>query len=278
MNLSIDHVTIAGATLAPLEQAFSAVGLTTEYGGPHSNGVTHMALLGLADGSYLELISSLEPGWADTVFWGAHIVGNGGPCAWAVQVEDVAAEVDRLTALSVPVTAPAYYHRRRPDGRLVEWELAFLGDQGPGATLPFIIRDITPRGWRVRPSASVMGWLAGVELVIVGVANLAHMARLFQYVYGWSAPELFEEPLFGARLAYFEQTPVVLAESLTQNDWLAERLARFGESPCAYLLRATTFEAACQHFGLTSSTQWFGRPVAWFDPALLQGVKLGIIA
>ena len=54
-TLKIDHVTIAGPELAPMERAFAGVGLVTDYGGPHSNGVTHMAWLGFNDGSYNEL-------------------------------------------------------------------------------------------------------------------------------------------------------------------------------------------------------------------------------
>ena len=127
--LKIDHVTIAGSTLARLEQAFANVGLVTDYGGPHSNGVTHMALLGFDDGSYIELISTMEAGRKDTDFWGEHIVQDGGPCAWAVYVEDVAAEAARVAQQGVTVSGPHYMNRSRPDGQLVEWELAFLGEQ-----------------------------------------------------------------------------------------------------------------------------------------------------
>lgn len=277
LSVKIDHVTIAGPALAPLEQAFANLGLTTEYGGPHSNGVTHMALLGFSDGSYIELISSLEPGLKGTVFWGTHIVGNGGPCAWAVQGNDVAAEAARVAALGIPVTGPAYYNRRRPDGKLVEWYLALLGDRGAGATLPFIIQDITPREWRVRPSASVEGWLTGVALVILGVEELEPAIQLFRRVYGWPAPQLNDDPVFKARLAYFAGTPVILAAPQIAGDWLAERLARFGASPCAYLLRASDFATTCQYFGLTDSVEWLGRRVAWFDPARLNEVRLGVI-
>ena len=76
IQLTIDHVTIAGSTLATLEAGFAAIGLTTDYGGPHSNGVTHMSLLGFDDGSYIELISSMQPGQKDNVFWGEHIAGE----------------------------------------------------------------------------------------------------------------------------------------------------------------------------------------------------------
>lgn len=277
-TLKIDHVTIAGSDLALLEQAFAAAGLPTEYGGPHSNGVTHMALLGFEDGSYIELISFLGPGAKETIFWGEQIAGNGGPCAWAVESDDVGAEAARLAALGITVNGPVYMHRRRPDGVLVEWDLAFLGDQPAGATLPFLIKDITPREWRVRPSVSIAGRLTGVAMVILGVENLADSIDLFRRVYGWSVPQFKEDSAFQARLAHFAGTPVTLAAPLAQDDWLAERLARFGPSPCAYLLGTPDFETACRDFELISAPAWFGRSAAWFDPAKLQEIKLGVIA
>lgn len=278
MSLKIDHVTIAGAELAALERSFAGVGLVTDYGGPHSNQVTHMALLGLRDGSYIELISTLRPGQKETAFWGEHIVGNGGPCAWAVQVADVAAEAARVAGLGIPVSGPFYYQRRRPDGVLVEWDLAFLDDKGAGAMLPFIIKDITPREWRVQLSAGVAGSpLTGVKSVVIGVESLPAAISLFRKVYGWPEPILQNEATFGARLAYFEHTPVILAAPLAAQGWLPARLARFGPSPCAYCLGSDDFESACAYFKLTPAGLWFDRPVAWFDPVRLNGIRLGII-
>jgi len=276
--LKIDHVTIAGPELARLEQAFANLGLATDYGGPHSNNITHMALLGFNDGSYIELISSLQPGQGDTVFWGEHITANGGPCAWAVQVDDVAAEAARVAALGIPVAGPDTYHRRRPDGKLVEWDLALLGDEGAGARLPFIIKDITSRAWRVRPSSSVVdGLLAGVAMVILGVESLPASIDLFRRVYQWPAPITVANPAFGADLAHFAGTPVTLASPLAGDNWLARRLARFAHSPCGYLIGTGDFSAACQRYDLAQTGDWFGHPAAWFDPARLDGFKVGII-
>lgn len=277
-TLKIDHVTIAGSSLAALEQSFAAAGLPPTYGGPHSNGVTQMALLGFEDGSYLELISFLGPGDPNTIFWGEQIAGNGGPCAWAVESDNVGVEAARLVALGLTVKGPTYMYRRHPDGALVEWDLAFPGDQPAGATLPFFIKDITPREWRVRPSAAVAGRLTGVAMVILGVAKLTDSIDLFRRVYGWSAPQLQEDTAFAAQLAHFTGTPVTLAAPLAHGDWLAERLARFGPSPCAYLLGTPDFEAACRDFALIPAPAWFGRTVGWFNPTKLQGVKLGVIA
>ncbi len=275
--LKIDHVSIAGSELGGLERAFANLGLTSDYGGPHSNKITHMALLGFDDGSYIELISTLKPGQGDDIFWGEFIVGNGGPCAWAVQVENVAAEASRVAALGIPVNGPAYYYRWRPDGKLVEWDLAFLGEKGAGARLPFIIKDITPREWRVHPSASVAdGLLTGVARVILGVESLQASIQLFRLVYNWPQPLIAEDATFRARLAFFADTPVILAESLSADSWLPVRMARFGHSPVGYLIATKNFDAACERYGLIRAGEWFRHPLAWFDPSELNGIRLGV--
>lgn len=278
VKLTIDHVTIAGSSLEQLQTRFAAVGLTPDYGGPHSNGVTHMALIGFDDGSYIELISSLQPGRRDTVFWGNFIVGDGGPCAWAVVVDNVAEEAERIKALGVRVDGPHTYHRRRPDGQLVEWDLAFLGAQSAGATLPFIIKDITPRDLRVRPSTGVAGGpLSGVAKVVLGVKDLAAVSAQFQRLYHWPAPQTATAPDFGAALANFAGSPVILATPLSDGDMLSARLGRFDEAPCAYLLGVTDFETARRQFNLTAATAWFGHRLAWFDQNRLNGLRVGVI-
>jgi predicted enzyme related to lactoylglutathione lyase len=278
MSLRVDHVTIAGSHLAPLEQAFTGAELKPVYGGPHSNGITHMALLSFSDGSYIELISTLEPGQTSPL-WHAHIAGDGGPCAWAVEVDDVAAEAARLAALGVPVVGPTYLNRQRPDGVLVEWDLAFLGGDGPGATLPFIIKDRTPREWRVPPSTRVAeAGLRGVAMAVLGVEHLDRAVDLFRQVYGWPVPQVDKDTDLGARLAHFPGTPVTLAATVQKSGWLAERLVQYGESPCAFLLGTEDVDAMARRFPLARSGAWFGRRVRWFDPARLKGIRLGLVA
>jgi len=65
---------------------------------------------------------------------------------------------------------------------------------------------------------------------------------------------------------------VVLAQPLNAESWLTERIAQFGEGPCAFVLGAVNpgrFQAA-------SKTRWFGADVSWFDPAKL-GWYLGFM-
>ena len=55
--MKIDHVTVAGSRIDDMRHAFSsATGIPTEYGGPHANHLTEMALASFPDGSYIELM------------------------------------------------------------------------------------------------------------------------------------------------------------------------------------------------------------------------------
>lgn len=275
--LKIDHVTIAGERLDKLQRAFAQIGLTPDYGGPHSNQITHMALVGFDDGSYIELISRMEKG-QESPWWHQHIVQDGGACAWAIQVDDITREAERIAAHGIKVRGPEPYHRERSGGKLVQWDLAFLGDYEPGSKLPFLIADRTPRSFRVQPSASVTGNdLTGVRKVVLGVRNLSAASREFMRVFAWSAPESEIDPLFGAELAAFPGQPVILAQP-TADNWLEKRLDKFGESPCACLLHSRDWNASVGERNLAPGRAWFQSRVAWFDLEGLAGTRLGVMA
>jgi Glyoxalase-like domain len=275
--MKIDHVTVGGRDIHKLEDAFAAAGMKTEYGGPHSSGLTEMSLLGFDDGSYIELISAIQPP-AESYSWKKQIEGDGGPCAWAIGADNIAAEAARIAKLGIKVAGPADYARRRPDGVMVEWQLAFLGEQEAGAVLPFIIQDKTPRNYRVKPSQSVTGGpLKGVTTVIISVESLEHSARLFRRVYNWPEPEVRRDLWGGVRLASFTGTPVILASSETPG-WLSERLQKFGESPCAFLIQSTDLEEASRRHTLERRDSWFGDVgLRWVKPLKDAGMMIGII-
>jgi Glyoxalase-like domain len=277
MKTKIDHVTIAGSRLDTLQRAFAEAGLATDYGGPHSNNVTHMALLGFNDGSYIELISTLEPG-QHSPWWDAPIRNDGGPCAWALEVDDVAAEAHRVAKLGVPVNGPTHYARERPDGVRIEWDLAILGDQGMGALLPFIIKDRTPRELRVSLSASVAGTgLTGVALVVVAVPVIESASQLFQRAYELPAPATCEWHELGARFAYFPGQPFAFAAPSSADSWLHERLQRFGVSPCAYLIGSTDTVTTAKRLPLTRARGWSGQPLAWLTLQTASHLRVGVI-
>jgi hypothetical protein len=277
--LAVDHVTLAGPDLATLEEALAGTGLRFAYGGPHSNGVTHMSLTTFEDGSYVELISTLEPG-REAPIWSRHIAGAAGPCAWAVEAPasgGVAVEAARLAALGVAVRGPFTMHRQRPDGRVARWELAYVGEGDPGATLPFVIEDRTPRELRVPPAGTdrVAGRLTGVGGVVLGVPDLDEAIGLFKRVYGLS------EPIVGGRadserIAHFARTPVILAEA--GEEGIAGRLERFGPAPCGFLFETDDVDAASRRLGLAPPTRWFDFAVAWFDEGRVGGMRLGVMS
>lgn len=283
-RLRIDHVTIAAPELSSLRASLHGAGLASEYGGPHSNGVTHMDLIGFLDGSYLELIAARDGVDAPSPLWDRHIRHAGGPCAWAVAVPDIEAEVHRLEAAGIPVEGPVPYHRIRPDGKRVEWSLAFPGTAPPGATLPFLIQDITPRELRARPTPGVVSLadpnadspvhLEGVDRVVLGVRDLEANVSLFRTAYGWMEPR---RPAPGS--AVFDDSPVVLESPVAPDSDtpLSRRLRDFGDSPTAFVIGVDSLEAASRRFVLTPPTAWLGETATWVQLGESGAGQLGFV-
>jgi len=273
-ELAVDHVTVAGKDLKSMQASLAAVGIRSEYGGPHSNHATEMALVSFPDGSYLELIAlqaNSDPRAVAAHAWAGPMEGNAGPCAWAVRVKDVAAEANRLKAAGVAVSAPARSGRARPDGTRLEWETAQVGTEPNGAFFPFLIRDLTPRQERAFPTGKpTTKDFSGVVRVVIAVRDLKGAVDRYRQAYGLPAPIKQVDASFGAQLALAGISLVVLAAPLNSQSWLASRLDQFGEGPCAFVLgakRAGRYKAASQ-------TRWFGADISWFDSEKL-GWHLG---
>lgn len=277
MQLVVDHVTLGASRLEMLESAFAANGMAADYGGMHSNGVTHMSLVAFEDGSYVELVSTARPG-QPSPRWHEHIVHEGGPCAWALRADDVAGEAARLRARGVPVGDVIHMERSRPDGKTVAWDLAFVGDLGAGAMHPFIIKDATPRALRVPRSNSVAGSeLVGVRGVVLGVADVGTAVEEFRRAYDLPAPEHARAENGRLDVAVFPGEPLILVSPRTRDGWLFERLAAFGPTPCAFLLGSRDLEATRERSRLGATESWGGLRVAWLDAGLLPGRWLGIV-
>ena len=263
---AVDHAVVAGPDLDALAAAFADAGLDTVYGGEHSNGVTHNRVLGFADGSYLELISTLEPG-AGSPWWNDAIHGDAGPCAWALAVSDIAGESARIADLGVPVDGPDHHTRERPDGVTIEWDMTGVGES-LGATLPFLVADRTPREYRITEAESVAGsGITGIAEVVVCVSGLDGAVERFASFFEAGPPEPTTHEGFGAELARFDDAPVTLAEPLDDGAgaWLRERLDRFGPLPCAYLLGSDDPDSTAERVDLSASEPWVGGEVRWIE-------------
>jgi hypothetical protein len=237
-----------------------------------------MAVLGFADGSYIELIAPQKAGEKTDSSWSKLLLANAGVCSWAVLSADIQKDVDQLKAAGFPVDGPIAGGRKKPDGKELKWLTAGLGSQTPGAVLPFMIQDLTPRAWRVQPSVSARFMkLTGVAMVVLGVKDLNAATAMFQKAYGWPEPRVEEHSEFGAKLAHFEGTPVILAAPLATDSWLAKRISELGEIPVAVLLGTRDWKKM-EPKTKADASPWFGRKVAWFDAEKLRGVRLGVVA
>ncbi|MFB6233599.1 MAG: VOC family protein [Haloarculaceae archaeon] len=273
MTLTVDHVPYACGDLAETAAAFEDVGLEPEYGGVHDNGCTHMSVLGFGDDSYVELIAERERG--EHGFWPDHIRADAGPAAWCVRVPDIVAACRDVLAAGYPVRGPLYGAREREDGTLVEWDRAEFGTERDRLLLPFAIEDRTPLSYRVSASPSVAGGpLSGIGQVVLAVRDLDSAVETFGDLYRFPRPVRGSDPAFG-QVASFPGEPVALASPEGQG-WLADRLDRFRECPCAVLLATDDIEAVREHHPLGEIRSWPDGRVAPFESELL-GDRLGVI-
>jgi hypothetical protein len=252
-DLKVDHVTIAGRDLKALRAEFAAAGVRTEYGGKHTNGLTEMALASFADGSYLELIAAQDPQvGAASHYWGKFIDANAGPCAWAIGVDDLDGAAKRVDA---KVTASG---RKRPDGVELKWRSASIGPEAQGTFFPFMIHDETDRGLRAYPRGKpTMPEWRGVARVYIAVRNLDEAVKRYRDAFQLGEARRGFDKAMGGETARFEGTPVVLISA--RKGWIAERLEKFGEAPCGFVI------AASSH--MDGSVRWL--PIA--------GIRVGVV-
>ena len=273
-ELKLDHVTVAGSDLKKMLAGLSEAGIPSQYGGPHQNHATEMALTSFPDGSYLELIapqSNADPKALAGHVWAKQMEGNAGPCAWAVRSSNIESEIKRLKDAGVPVGSPEHSGRVRPDGTRLEWEVAQIGEEPRGTFFPFAIRDLTPRQDRAflngKPTTKDF---SGVSRVVIAVRDLTASVKRYRQAYELAPPVEQVDASFGAHLAFLGSTPVVLATPLNAQSWLAGRLEKFGEGPCAFILAAKK----AGRYRVTSSTHWSMATISWFDTTAL-GWHLG---
>ena len=261
-ELTIDHVTVGGADLKAMQAKLAQIGIRSEFGGAHSNHATEMAIASFPDGSYLELIAiqpNADAQAVDAHYWRKYMRDNAGPCAWAVRTNDVAAEVGRLKKAGIAVSDPQRSGRQKPDGTRLEWETANVGAEPNGTFFPFIIRDFTPRENRAFVSGHpATTEFTGIRRVVIAVRDLNEGIERYRKAYGLGTPTQTTDAALGAKVARFEGSPVVLAAP-NGNSWIAERLDRFGEGPCAFILGKSGAQGS----------------VTWFDASKL-GWHLGV--
>lgn len=264
VDATVDHLVVAGRRLEQLREAVTGAGFRPTYGGEHDNGVTHNAVIGLEDESYVELISTIDPG-DESPWWDLEIRETSGPAAWALSVDDIDRETARLADAGFAVDGPTRYAREKPDGKRIEWDLTVVGDR-MGVPFPFLIEDRTPRDARVPdpvPATDPAGPppVTGIEAVLVGVADLECWIDPVRDLFRCGSPDRAFVPELAAEVAAFADAPLALVAPDGPGP-VARRVETFDRRPIGCLFSRHD-EATVPEAATPASIDWFGSRVTW---------------
>ena len=169
MITGIDHIVIAVQSLERAIASYRALGFTVVAGGRHPFG-SHNALIGFADGSYIELLAFFEDSPAHP-WWALLHERGGGLVDFCMASDDIRADLERLRAAGVAAGELTEGGRRRPDGYEVRW----INNKVTGALqglVPFLIEDVTPRRERLPTQTSHENGVTGIGRIRLATADL----------------------------------------------------------------------------------------------------------
>ena len=149
MISGIDHLVILVGALEAAVAGYEELGFRVTPGGEHADGLTRNALVPFADGTYLELVSFVDPADTRDNAWGwrPFLEKGGGLVDHCAASDDLAADARHLAAAGFEVSGPDEGGRRLPDGAEIRWRIARV--RQVGRAMPFLIEDLTPRSLRV---------------------------------------------------------------------------------------------------------------------------------
>jgi hypothetical protein len=180
----LDHVVFVTLDLDATVAEYRNRGFIVTPGGEHTGGTSHNALVGFADGSYLEIFAFHDLAKAKGSHSWAPIAERGGGWAdFAVRCDDLDADVAALGPLVT--SPPAEGGRKRPDGVQLGWKVARL--EKP---LPFLIQDTTPREHRVPQGAAARhrDRTSGVARIVIGATDPSGLRKKYEALTARGAP------------------------------------------------------------------------------------------
>lgn len=202
MLTGIDHIVIVVEDLDLAIAGYERLGFTVARGGRHPIG-THNALIGFADGAYIELIAFLDPSAAHP--WNAALAKGGGLVDFCLQTDDLAHDIDAFRSAGVALGDPMPLTRERPDGYRLSWVLSIPPSSYSGV-IPFLIRDETPRDERIPPKRAHSNGAIGIRSITVAVENTRECEKIFSVVLGAAGTEMARNDL-SARAVRFGVGP-----------------------------------------------------------------------
>ena len=180
MLKGIDHIVVVVPDLEGALKSYGELGFTVVRGGKHNIG-THNALIAFADGAYIELIAFLAPiaghPWYDAMS------KSGGLVDFCAQTDDLAADVAAYRRAGIGIGDPNGMTRDRPDGYRLSWVLS-IPNSPFNASVPFLIKDETPRDERVPRERTHRNGVSGVANLVVAVPDAAKVAGWYRIITG----------------------------------------------------------------------------------------------
>jgi catechol 2,3-dioxygenase-like lactoylglutathione lyase family enzyme len=236
MLTGIDHVVIVVPDLDAAIASYGDLGFTVVRGGRHPIG-SENALIGLADGAYLELIAFFEPNARHR--WRAMLDKGGGLVDVCMQTDDLTADAAAFRAAGVAMGEPWPLSRTRPDGYTLHWVLATPGEPH-GGLAPFLIEDETPRDERVPRQRTHANGVTGIASVTVAAPDVSAVGRWWEAVLGARPADVRRDDLGGAgvRVTVGPHVLDFLAPTSPTSPlgaWIASR----GSSPYAVALKTS---------------------------------------
>lgn len=190
MIKQVDHVVYVVTDLAAASNEWRTRGFTVTPGGAHAGGLTHNALIGFADGAYVELIAFHEVAAAKGKHTWQPIAERGGGWAdFALLSNDLLR--DAHGAGDLLVRPPEDGGRTRPDGLAIAWRVARLR-----SPLPFLIEDLTARDLRVPhgEAAKHANGTRGIAAIELGARDVTAVAEGYARLRELGAPGIGVEP------------------------------------------------------------------------------------
>ncbi len=150
----LDHLVIAAPSLAELSAWWNdALGAPAAEGGAHTGLGTRNELAGLDETTYVELIGP-DPDQPTPPMprpFGIDELTSRRLVTFAVAVDDLDRACAAVRAAGIDPGEPRAMERRRPDGVLLAWRLAFPPDPALAGVMPFLIEW----GETAHPAASL---------------------------------------------------------------------------------------------------------------------------
>lgn len=137
----LDHILLGSPDLqGGIDFVEKHTGVRATFGGVHPGRGTQNALLSLGERRYLEIIAPdpAQLGVKNPIASNLHSLAEPRLVGWAAHPGSVSAFAEKLRVAAIKFEGPTPGSRKRPDGRLLQWQTLNLADTAAGL-LPFFI-------------------------------------------------------------------------------------------------------------------------------------------